>query len=60
MVDILLLLKRKCVPSRNLVPHYLKISEFIDEIFEFSVLCRLIRRAGCKGCGKACDRNHFT
>ena len=58
MIDILLLLKRKRVPSRYLVPHDLKVCKFIYEIFEFSVLRRFIR-AGHQGRGQASNCNHL-
>ena len=41
VIDIFLLLKRKFVPSRNLISHNLKIGKLIDKILEVPVLRRL-------------------
>ena len=42
VIDIFFLLESQLVPSRNLIPHYLEVGEFVDQIFEFLVFCRIV------------------
>ena len=53
MVDVFLLLKRKGVPSRNLIPHHLDIGKFIKQELEVTFISRLVR-AGHQGRGQTC------
>ena len=42
VVYILLLLERKVVPSRNLIPHDLEVCEFVDQELEVLVAGRFV------------------